>query len=51
MSEYKKLLEHVQKTNPDMTMKRLKKELCENRASSLALIMVWRNGEKQGTYR
>lgn len=51
MSEYEKLLEHVQKTNPDMTTKRLKKELCENRASSLALIMVWRNGEKQGTYR
>ena len=51
MSEYEKLLEHVQKTNQDMTMKRLKKELCENRASSLALIMVWRNGEKQGTYR
>ena len=46
MSENEKLLEHVQKTNADMTLKRLKKELCENRASSLALIIVWRNGEK-----
>ncbi len=51
MNDWEKLLKHVQKTNQDMTMKRLKKELCENRASSLALIMVWRNGEKQGTYR
>lgn len=46
MNDWEKLLKHVQKTNPDMTMKRLKKELAESRYSSLALVMVWRNGEK-----
>ena len=46
MNDWEKLLKHVQKTNPDMTMKRLKKELTECRYSALALVMVWRNGEK-----
>lgn len=46
MNDWEKLLKHVQKTNPDMTLKRLKKELSESQYSALALVMVWKNGEK-----
>ncbi len=44
-----KLLEYVQKTNPTMTRERLIEELGKCRYSTLGLIIVWENSEKQAT--
>ena len=43
MIELDKLLEYVQRTNPTMTRKKLIEELCKNRYSSIALVMVSQN--------
>ncbi len=47
MDRIDKLLMYIQKTNPEMTRKRLIKELRKNRYSTIGLIMVWQNSEKQ----
>lgn len=41
------LLKWVQKSNPEMTRERLIEELSKCRYSTIGLIMVWQNGEKQ----
>ena len=43
MIELDKLLEYVQRTNPTMTRKKLIEELCKNRYSSIALVMIAEN--------
>lgn len=43
MIELDKLLEYVQRTNPTMTRKKLIEELCKNRYSSIALVIVSQN--------
>ena len=37
------LLEYIQRTNPEMTMEKLFKELDKNRYSSIALVMIEEN--------
>ena len=37
------LLEYIQRTNPEMTMEKLIKELGKNRYSSIALVMIEEN--------
>lgn len=41
-----KLLEYVQKTNPEMTKEKLIKELGNCNYSSVGLVIVWQNNEK-----
>lgn len=43
MIELNELLEYVQRTNPTMTRKKLIEELCKNRYSSIAFVMVSQN--------
>ena len=43
MIELDKLVKYVQKTNPTMTKEKLIKELCKNRYSSIALVVVSQN--------
>ena len=43
MIELNKLIEYVQKTNPEMTEKKLIEELSVNRYSSIALVMIAEN--------
>ena len=43
MIELNKLIEYVQKTNPEMTEKKLIEELSINRYSSIALVMIAEN--------
>ena len=43
MNDIDKLLEYVQKTNPEMTEEKLIDELCKSRYSSIALVMVSQN--------
>ena len=43
MIELDKLVEYVQKTNPEMTEKKLIEELSKNRYSSIALVMIAEN--------
>ena len=43
MIELDKLLEYVQRTNPTMTKEKLIEELCKNRYSSIALVMIAEN--------
>lgn len=40
MIELDKLVEYIQKTNPEMTEEKLIEELCKNRYSSIVLIMI-----------
>ncbi len=47
MEKINELLKHVQKTNPEMTRKKLIEELSKCRYSAIGLIMVWQNNEKQ----
>ena len=41
------LLEYIQRTNPEMTMEKLIKELGKNRYSSIALVMVSQNSKEK----
>lgn len=43
MIELDKLVEYIQKTNPEMTEEKLIDELCKSRYSSIALVMVSQN--------
>ena len=43
MDKLSELLKYIQKTNPSMDRKRLIEELCKNRYSSIALVMVLQN--------
>lgn len=43
MDKLSELLKYIQKTNPSMDRKRLIEELCKNRYSSIALVMVSQN--------
>ena len=43
MIELDKLVEYIQKTNPEMTEDKLIEELCKIRYSSIALIMIEEN--------
>ena len=43
MDRIEELLKYVQRTNPTMTRKKLIEELCKNRYSSIALVMVAEN--------
>ena len=43
MDRIEELLKHVQRTNPTMTRKKLIEELCKNRYSSIALVMIAEN--------
>ena len=43
MIELDKLLEHVQRTNPTITIEKLIEELGKSRYSSIALVMVSQN--------
>lgn len=43
MEETKYLLEHVRKTNPEMSEERLEEELLKCKYSAIALLMVWQN--------
>ena len=43
MDKLSELLKYIQKTNPSMDRKRLIEELCINRYSSIALVMVAEN--------
>lgn len=47
MDRISELLKYVQKTNPTMTKERLIGELSKCRYSTIGLIMVWQNNEKQ----
>ncbi len=47
MDRVNELLKYVQKTNPTMTKEKLIKELSKCRYSTIGLIMVWQNSEKQ----
>lgn len=47
MIDINKLLEYVQKTNPDMTKEKLIEELSKNRYSSIALVMIAENIRKE----
>ncbi len=47
MDKLDKLLEYVRKTNPIMDRKKLIEELSKCRYSTIGLIMVWQNSEKQ----
>lgn len=46
MKEMESLLNHVKKTNSEMTMSKLKEELEKCKYSSVALLMVWSNERK-----
>ena len=43
MDKLSELLKYIQKTNQSMDRKRLIEELCKNRYSSIALVMVAEN--------
>ena len=43
MDRIEELLKYVQRTNPTMTRKKLIEELCKNRYSSIAFVMVSQN--------
>lgn len=47
MDKSDSLLEYIKRTNPEMTRKKLIAELSKCRYSTLGLIMVWQNSEKQ----
>mgnify|MGYP004503725707 CR=1 FL=1 len=47
MKESEKLLKHIQKTNPSMTLKRLMEELNKCRYSAICLVMIWQEEEKR----
>lgn len=47
MIELDKLVEYIQKTNPTMTKEKMIKELCKNRYSSIALVMVSQNTRQE----
>ncbi len=46
MDRINELLKYVQKTNPEMTRKKLIEELSKCRYSTIGLITVWQNSEK-----
>lgn len=43
MGEMESLLEHVRRTNPEMSEEKLKEEFLKCRYSAIALLMVWQN--------
>ncbi len=47
MGKINELLKWVQKSNPTMTKEKLIEELSKCRYSTINLIMVWQNSEKQ----
>ena len=47
MDKLSELLKYIQKTNPSMDRKRLIEELCKNRYSSIALVMVSQNKRQE----
>lgn len=50
MIKLDKLLEYVQRTNPEMTKEKLIKELNKSHYSAAALVFTWENSKiKQGS--
>ena len=47
MNDIEKLLEYVQKTNPDMTKEKLIKELGKCHYSSVSLFVVFENNKEK----
>jgi hypothetical protein len=47
MDNIDRLLKWIQKTNPTMNKKKLIEELSKCQYSTIGLIMIWQNSEKQ----
>lgn len=47
MDNLDRLLKYIQKTNPNMSRKKLIEELSKSRYSAIALITTWQNSEKK----